>query len=203
MLNRWNGETVCIAASGPSLESADVWEAYDAGCKVITINETWRACPAAHALYAADYMWWIKRGPGPAAFVGERWTTSAQWPINQAELLASLNKVETKAGCDLTDAPPICTGNNSSFQAMSLAVLWGAKRIIFTGLDLSLGPNGKDHWHGAHDGLASPVRALPVFLKAFEHVAPQLTARGVQVINASRQTALTCFPRMSMIHALS
>lgn len=202
MLNRWKGETVCIAASGPSLDSADLWEARDAGCKVVVVNDTWRACPAADVLYAADYAWWASRAPPADSFKGERWTTSKAWPASSV-LLKMLNIVETKTGADLATEPPICTGSNSTFQAMSLAVLWGARRIIFTGLDLKCDAAGKDHWHGSYENLRSPRNVLPTFIQAFNRVAPQLVARGVEVINASRDTALTCFPRMSMVEALA
>ena len=203
VLDRWKGETVCIAASGPSLVPADVGQALDAGCKVIVINETWRASPAAHVLYAADYAWWASRAPPAGEFKGERWTTPKNWTTKHAALLKSLHQVETKGGCDIVRAPPICTGSNSSFQALSLAVLWGAKRVVFTGLDMKCGPGGEDHWHGVHEELTSPRRALGTFAKAFERASPQLVARGVEVINASRDTALTCFPRASMREALT
>jgi len=203
VLDRWKGETVCIAASGPSLVPADIAQALAAGCKVIVINETWRACPTAHVLYAADYTWWTKRGPTVKDFPGERWTTPKNWTAKNAALLKSLHQIQTKSGNDIVAAPPICTGSNSSFQALSLAVLWGAKRVLLTGLDLKCGPAGEDHWHGAHDGLISPRRALGIFAKAFTNAAPQLVARGVEVINASRETALKCFPRATMREALA
>lgn len=203
-LNRWKGETVCIAASGPSLVHDDVWEAYEAGCKLIVINDTWRACASAHVLYAADCRWWISpaKAPNPDQFRGERWTTSRAWPDKHQTLLKTLNQVYTKHGCDLTDCEPISTGHNSSFQATGLAALWGVRRIIYTGLDMKCDAAGRDHWHGAHEGLSSPRFALPRFKAAFEHVAPQLAARGIEVINASRDTALKCFPRLSMTEAL-
>lgn len=60
----------------------------------------------------------------------------------------------------------------------------------------------KKHWHGDHpNGLN---RDLPVntFAKNFPALAADLVAEGVEVINATRETALECFPRMGIEEAL-
>lgn len=203
MRGRWAGETVCIAACGPSLTADDVSYAYAYACRFVAVNESWRLTPAADVLYAADVAWWKKRAPTAAAFAGERWTASAVWTDRDKSEFPEMNFAATKGGCDLTDDFPICTGNNSSFQAMSLAILWGARRIVFIGLDMKLGPKGQEHWFGSYHDLTTPRNALGAFIKAFNHVAPQCVARGVEVINASRDTALECFPRMRLEDALS
>lgn len=202
MRDRWKGETVCIAACGPSLTAADVDYAGSRADRFIVINESWRLAPDADALYAADAAWWMKRGPQPTEFRGEHWSTSAQWSDAARAARPHMNWVETKGGVNIVDEPPICTGNNSTFQAMSLAVIWGVTRIVFIGLDLKLAPDGKDHWFGFYPDLTSPRNALGAFVSAFNCAAPQLKARGVEVVNASRETALECFPRMRLEHAL-
>ena len=40
-------------------------------------------------------------------------------------------------------------GGNSGFQAINLAFLWGATRIILLGFDCKA-VAGKDHWFGQH-----------------------------------------------------
>ena len=85
---------------------------------------------------------------------------------------------------------------------MCLAIVWGSRKIVFLGLDMQLGK--KSHWHGDHE---EPLRntsvfSYPNFADNFVQAAPQLKAMGVTVINASRNTALDCFPRMSIQDAL-
>ncbi len=204
MRNRWQGETVAILASGPSLTFDDVEYARAHSDRVIAINETWRACPTADVLYAADARWWVKRRPTPDAFTGERWTTPLHYDTPEARaVLATLQQVETRRGHDVSLTPPIATGSNSSFQAMGLALWWGARRIVFLGLDMQF-TRGQTHWHGDHTGgLANPASAsLLEFARAFDTAAPQIAALGVEVINASRETALTCFKREELSVAL-
>ena len=57
------------------------------------------------------------------------------------------------------------------------------------------------HWHGDHVGLANGNPAS--FIQHFEKLAPELAAEGIECINASRATALTCFPRATLADALA
>lgn len=173
-----------------------------ARARVIVVNETWRLCPSADVLYAADWSWWQTRAPAPEAFPGERWTTPTAWPKKLHSLLATLHTVETVPGDRILDAPPFHHGYNSSFQAMQLARYWGAHRIVFLGLDMKHAGT-LTHWHDNHERpLANSPVALGLFAKAFTKAAPQMAAKGVEVINASRQTALTCFPRVPLEEVL-
>lgn len=201
MRDRWKGDTVCIAACGPSLTAADVAYAATHTDRFIVVNESWRLHRAADVLYAADCRWWLTRGPSRELFRRERWSTPVGWDgTDRAH--PEINWIDTRHGSDIVDAPPICTGMNSAFQAMSLAVIWGASRIVFLGLDMKIGLDGKDHWFGNYQELTSPRAGLPEYAKAFAHAAPQLSARNVKVINASRDTVLDCFERMDLTHAL-
>lgn len=203
MRDRWSGETVCILASGPSLTAADAAYAREHAKRCIVINNTWKLCPAADLLYAADCRWWrSENAPTTDEFAGERWTTPTAWDKSSAQLLASMHKVETINGNAVALEPPIYRGMNSSFQAMGLAVWFGAKRIVFVGLDLS-NVDGA-HWHGAHSGgLSNPgASTLAQFAKAFTEAAPALDKLGVSVVNSSVRTALNAFPRVPLREAL-
>ena len=82
-------------------------------------------------------------------------------------------------------------GGNSGYQAINLAYLWGAARIVLIGFDL-----GGTHWFGDHPKplqMPSPYRK---WLPAFDRLAADLADEGVQVINSTTTTALTCFERM-------
>lgn len=203
---RWLGRTVVVLASGPSLCPYDVRRAlvhqHLTGGRIIAVNESWRRCPVADVLYGADVNWWTNRAPKPEEFAGERWTQDKQW---SGKYLPGMHVMESRAGADVS--PPgsdhIFTGNNSSFQAMNLAIVWGARRVVFLGLDLSCEDGKANHWH---DDYPDPVRnvrtSYAIFRRAFEHAAPKLTALGVEVINATPASALKCFPIMTIREAL-
>lgn len=198
---RWRGQTVCILASGPSLTLVDAYHAH-ARARTIVINDTWRMVPDADVLYGADRHWWTNRAPSARAFTGERWTQDKGW---SGKTPPDLRVVRSEAGDKLAPEGSdfVYTGSNSSFQALGLAVMWGASRVVFLGLDLKATDGKPNHWHPNYEDPVRNVRNVyPRFIKAFETVAPALAARGVDVVNCSRETALTCFPRATIQEAL-
>lgn len=187
----WPGETVTICASGPSLTEEDV--NYVRGkCRVIVINSTYKMAPWADLLYACDWGWWNKYQP---EFAGMK--------VSQDVNVLKLGGVLRVPSCDdpgiSFDPLRINQGTNSGFQALNLAVLLGAKRVILLGYDMQL-TDGKTHWHGDHpSGLNNPVHGqFPSWCRVYEEAAPQLAGAGIEVINATRQTALGAFPRVAL-----
>lgn len=91
-------------------------------------------------------------------------------------------------------------GKNSGAGAIALAAHWGATRVILLGYDCQH-TGGRAHWHGDHpDGLGN-AGSVAKWPGQFAALAANL--RDVSVVNCSRQTALTCFPREELGSALS
>lgn len=201
MGKRWQGQTVAILASGPSLNQNAV-DLLRNRLPVVAVNDAYRLAPRADLLYAADADWWEHHGYA-ADFAGERWTQNKgreNWPRRANE--AGLNVIRSRAGNGVsTDPTEIYTGSNSSFQALNLAVLAGATRILFLGLDLSK-PGGKSHFFGDHPGKLNRASPYHTFRRAFEQAAPVLEGMGVEVINCSDRSALHCFSHMTVEEAL-
>lgn len=99
------------------------------------------------------------------------------------------------------DPSLIHTGSNSGFQALNLAILAGASRVLLLGYDMQA-TGGKSHWFGDHPGSLNRTSPYAVFRKAFEDAADQIARLGVEVINCSRETSLMCFPRVALSDAL-
>lgn len=82
---------------------------------------------------------------------------------------------------------------NSGAGAIALAAHFGAQRIGLLGYDCQH-TGGEKHWHGDHpksmQGNAGSVGKWP---KQFQQLADEL--RSIEIINLSRATALTCWPR--------
>lgn len=183
---------VCMA-SGPSLCAEDVnyVKAHrDENTKVIVTNTTFRMAPWADILYACDGQWWDKHiDEVEAKFHGERYCYAPK-----ASELYGATKVAGVHGGKLQTPPKISTGGNSGHQAVHLAYNMGARHIYLLGYDMAR-TFGKSHWHGDHPpglGNAGPVDRWVGFM---EELSKGLKERGVKVINCSRHTALTCFPR--------
>jgi hypothetical protein len=95
----------------------------------------------------------------------------------------------------------IHTGFNSGYQAIGLAHLFGVKRILLLGFDFQRS-RGRTHWHGDHPrGLGNGGR-YPQWVKAMNQLAVDAKAVGLEIINCSRSTALTCFARSTIQEAL-
>lgn len=82
--------------------------------------------------------------------------------------------------------------------------LAGVRRIILTGFDMQH-TDGKTHWHGDHGpGLTNPpVNMLAGSARVLDSQAGALAERGVEVLNATRETALRAYKRVSMEKALA
>jgi hypothetical protein len=94
-------------------------------------------------------------------------------------------------------------GGNSGFQALNLAVQFGARRIILIGFDMS--DAGGVHWYGRNNWQMANNPNSSNFMRwtaAFDRAAPVLEQAGVEVVNAAPHSALRCFKRTSVADAL-
>jgi hypothetical protein len=193
------GETIVCVASGPSLTPEDV--AYCQGrARVVAVKDTIQLAPWADVLYGSGAdggSWWTRNGPRLVSLVSRRYTLDQQ--------AAAWATVLRYTGIDGLERDPsaLRTGKTSGYAAINLAVHLGASRIVLLGFDLQEGPGRQQRWFGTHPW---PTRAwcelgqlcAPVFSTL---VAP-LAELGIEIVNASRATALTCFPRASISEAL-
>lgn len=88
---------------------------------------------------------------------------------------------------------------NSGAGAILAAIHFGAQRVILLGYDCQR-TGGKAHWHGDHPkglGNAGSINKWPA---QFQKLARDL--RNFNIVNCTRETALTCFPRVDLEHAL-
>ena len=141
-------------------------------------------------LYACDEKWWDKYHDvitSPA----ERWTQDIQ-----AKRKYGLNWVHgvSKRGLGYDC---VHFGGSSGYQAINLAFLWGAKRIVLLGFDCKP-VDGKDHWFGQHPDGLTQRQPYDLWLEHYPQLAHDLKREGVEVINCSRDTALNCFQKATI-----
>lgn len=97
-----------------------------------------------------------------------------------------------------TDPEFICTGSNSGYQAMNIALLAGAARIVLVGYDAKPGPGGRAHWFGAHpDKTEAPYDCMRDVFKQAAGIVRAWKA-PVEILNASPGSAIDCFPRVDL-----
>jgi hypothetical protein len=188
-----------VVGSGPSM-TAELGERCR-GHHVIAVNDAWKLVPFADVLYACDAQWWDCKDH--AGFAGEKWTSISNDdnPENadcatRHGLKLIRGKYDDDAGFSFTPGL-IHFGHISGFQAVNLALLRGAKRIILLGFDMRM-VGGKAHFFGAHPwGLKDIDESVfSMGIHAFDIAAKRLP-KDVTIINATPGSALQCFPIMS------
>jgi hypothetical protein len=184
----WHGPCV-VAASGPSLKTIprnDEW-------RYIAVNDAWRLFPFADILYAADLNWWDVY-EGVPGFHGEKWTTHDDGTNDKSSCVWPLNIVrgDHKPGFS-TDQNVLHYGSNSGFQAVNLAILKGATKIVLIGFDLRV--NGKRHFFGDHPEGLRNTDNYHAFAQAFRVAARDCP---VPIFNATHGSALDCFPMVDI-----
>jgi len=213
---RWPHCTVVIIASGPSLTVKDCalveeWRAWNLSRRrVIVVNSSCVLAKFSDVLYAGDLRWWEEYYKQTREwFAGQLWT-------EDLEALASCDRLhyiasERYDGLNLRRGK-INQGGNSGFQALGLAFQSGADRILLVGYDMQdrvIAPDDPPqpvdnlgHWHPDHPGRLHSFPNYASWIAAFDKAAPDFVAAGVEVVNCSRATALTCFKRMTLEDAL-
>lgn len=188
----WPGSTAVLIGGGPSLFAEDV-DSCRGKARVICVNDAYRLAPWADVLYGCDAKWW-KWHKGVPTFAGLKYSIDprAIWPG------VTILKNTGREGLEL-EPTGLRTGMNSGYQAMNLAVHFGAKRIVLLGYDMQT-DGVRTHWFGDHpQKTVSPFRG---FMQQFDRVRAPLRSLGITVVNCSRRTALTSFPRMDLAAAL-
>lgn len=90
-------------------------------------------------------------------------------------------------------------GGNSGAGAISLAFELGAEKVILLGYDCQA-TGGKKHHHDDHPHPLGNAGSLPKWPAQFQKMKDYLG--NVDVVNATRETALDCWPLVSLEEAL-
>ncbi len=140
-------------------------------------------------------MWWHEYGSAVRGDM-ELWTGN-----REAARIYSLNFVDSEPGAGLSTHPNrIRQGGNSGYQAVGLARLFGAARVILLGYDMQM-TGQRTHWHGDHRNLGNPTQdRLKVWRKRFAEMAEQA---DIEILNATRVSALNCFRKVDLIESLA
>jgi len=202
---RWN--SCVIAASGPSL-TPEVAAAC-AGQNIIAVSNAYELFPNADIIYSGDSRW-FEVHKGIKDLPGELW--SFYDPDRPAE--KDKAKVAENLGINLVDVhydeefsldpSYINSGNNSGFAGLNLAILMGAKRIVLVGYNMRYGEDGKRHFFGDHPAPLKnpPEKVFDGWVETFTKAAKNLPA-DIQIVNATDNSSLDCFPKWSLEAALA
>lgn len=102
-----------------------------------------------------------------------------------------------------TEPGVVHSGRNSGYQLINLAWLRGYRRLLLLGYDLQR-TGGKAHWFGEHPTPEMRATSIgPGWIEPHDRLAAMLGRYDLDIINCTRETALTCYPRMPIDQALA
>lgn len=176
--------TFTILASGTSLPRTLKKAKITGATTVITVNSSWRMAPWADIHYSNDHDWWaFEKMEG----TGKR---MCGYPFGEVPGTDQSYKYDKKQ-LDLC-GPNLVWGGNSGTAAISLAVKLGARRIYLFGYDMQ----GLTHWHGDHHPSIRKDFNFPMWISRLNRVAVSARRIGVEILNCSDNTSLTCFRKI-------
>ena len=187
IMREWEGETVAIFASGPSMSPQIAEAIRETDVRVIAINNQAIDCaPWSDVIWASDFKWWkqhyadVKDNPG------------RKFHVLQGQSFPGVETlIPSKSMFD--DRPThIACGANSGYAALCLAAKLGAAVVHLYGYDMRE-VGGRMRRFDYHANLNSKPR-FSHWIQNFNLLAPELEKRGVKVINCTPGSALKCFP---------
>lgn len=200
MWPNWSGETAVIVGTGPSAKDAPLGMVRGAA-RAFVVKSSWKLAPWADVLYGLDKGWWIANQGVPefrGLKVSPSPTAARAFGLRQVRLKARAEILTGETGvlgCGLRTG-----GGHSGFQAINLAIQFGARQIALVGFDMTLS-NGA-HWNSDYRGVGKPdAGRVESWRVALDGCAGQFKAFGVDVVVAG-PSALTAYPKMSLAEAL-
>lgn len=181
--------TCVIVATGPSAGCVNL--SLIRGWPAIAVNDGYRIAPQAEILYSGDTPWWdFHFREVAAAFAGEKVTC-----VQQTAKRYGLRCVGLERAPGLSVTPGVVrTGGQIGFsgaQAVNLAYLEGARRLVLIGFDM--GEQG--HYFGDHPDPLKTVTPWAAMRAGVAKMAEDLYRLGVEVHNCSPLTSIRFWPR--------
>lgn len=194
------GQTVAILAGGPSLTLADVC-AVSQRWRTIAINDSYRlvteAGGSAWLHYFCDAKWyaWHKDRPEFAARAAGMTATLENRGHDMPGIfhLRNLGQMGWEPGT----RDGIFAGRNSGYQALYIALMAGAARVVLLGYDMTT-EGDRTHWHGGHPAGRPNAHTFERFSETLDQIAKIALGIGCDVVNTSPITTLRCFRRAAL-----
>jgi hypothetical protein len=188
----WSGCVAAIIASGPSAKKTDISIlSQKSRIKTIAIKESHHLCKP-DVIYGCDAHWW-RHNIGLPDFSGIR----VAYDKSLGEQFPNIRLIDIATPIDKVLLEPtgqIGSGGNSGFQALNLAIQFGARLILLVGFDMH--DKSGVHWYGRNNWPQANNPGEPNFQRwrqAFNVSAPIIANAGIDVVNVTRYSELKCF----------
>lgn len=194
--------TIAVVAGGPSLLGFEWGRLRLPGVDVVAVNLAFRVLPFARLLWWSDQRFFRWHEDGIRAHAAEYKATAylagdkAPYPDYVTTL-----KFSGERGYDPTPGH-LRHGNTSTYAALHVGVSAGARRVAVFGLDMRRFEGLPAHWHEDHP-IQGDAGSYAKMIINFGHLARDLSNMGIEVVNASPDSALEAFQKVTHEEALS
>jgi hypothetical protein len=173
---------------------------------VIGVNNAYQLGPWVEVVFFGDSSWYLNHRSALLAFKGIKVTCNPRFAnksLEQSDGIRYIPKdhAHTHGISPLSDT--VSWNTNSGAASINLAVLFGAKRIVLLGFDMKLDSESISHWHGKHIGAKRVSPPFSRHMKCFPLIADDAKRLGVEIINASLDSMIEVFPKMTVNHLLA
>ena len=190
----WPGATCYVIGGGPSIGdlSEEDWNVIRKKRTIVT-NNAYLIASWAEVLFFMDWKWFEQHENKLKRYHGLKVTIAAQGRGKKGILFCERGSKNLLAPYSWV----INNGSNSGYCGINLAVHFGVKRIILVGFDMAL-RDKKHNYHNEHQRVMKDNTYREQFLPAFESLPDPLRKKGVEVLNATPESALKTFPFVSL-----
>lgn len=194
----WEGDTVYIIGGGPSLKSQFHLLKELEDRPTLGVNAAYKLGPWVNIVYFGD-----------AKFFEWNWEELSHWPglvVTTCHAIAdrkpSYVKFIKRQARGWSEDPRFCAWNgNSGAAACCLAYLMGAGRLVLLGFDMKSEGSVVQNWHKYHRREGNPKVHIR-HKEQFKQVMVGAKGCGLEIINASPDSALEGFPKISLEECL-
>lgn len=193
----WPGRTVYIIGGGPSLARMDLTPIHSK--RVIGVNQAFRLGPWVNVLYFGDCNFYdLNRKNGIKDFGGLMISSCQRIPKDGWPGVHRVKRSKQKPyGIDTERRNSIAWNNNSGASAINIAYWLGAKRVVLLGFDMHK-EEGNHHWHSYYKDRGPNHNPYPRHLIGWPQIAKDAQSVGLEIINATPDSAITDFPYMPL-----
>jgi hypothetical protein len=165
--------------------------------RIFAINESMYCAPYADLLFFRDTTWYLANKTAVDAWSTLVVTsTASKWYSSNVRVVKMKHCEDFLIGGDI-----IKYGRSAGHTALSLAISLGAKKCVLLGYDCRL-VDGRTHFH------EKPADAIAItykeyFLPAWVGWGDAVERAGVEVVNATPDSAILSFPRRPLSEVLA
>lgn len=188
-----------IVAGGPSLTLAQcriigVAKQRDPDLNIIAVNDAIYPCWFADYAWACDGQWWDWHG-GLPGYRGCKLKLRVRDGTGNEINLTRYGDVQAfecggDRGLDLRPTH-VTSGRNGGHQALHASYHLGARRVVLVAYDYR---DVRNHWFGEHPEKIRRNTFANEWVELIERLGREMTASGVEIVNATPGSAITAFP---------